>query len=60
MIGDAQLELRDSQGRSYCALWLNHAAGHDRPVGLLLLACNTDRLGQLSHALLRAISQHLG
>ncbi|HET8931929.1 MAG TPA: AAA family ATPase [Polyangiales bacterium] len=60
MIGDAQLELRDSQGRSYCALWLNHAAGHDRPVGLLLLACTTDRLGQLSQALLRAISQHLG
>ncbi|HTU57776.1 MAG TPA: hypothetical protein VMF89_05070, partial [Polyangiales bacterium] len=59
MIGDAQLELRDSHGRSYSALWLNHAGGRERPVGLLLLACPTERLGKLSHALLRAISQHL-
>jgi len=59
MIGDAQLELRDSQGRSYSPLWLNHSGGRDRPVGLLLLACPTEQLGKLSHALLRAISQHL-
>lgn len=60
MIDGAQIELRDSQGRNYSAVWLLHSEELDRPAGLLLLACSTDRLGKLSPALLRAISQRLG
>jgi hypothetical protein len=59
IIGDAQSALCDSLGRSYSAIWLNHPNGLERPAGLLLLACSTDRLGQVSQALLRALSHHL-
>ena len=60
MIGDAQIELRDSLGRSYSAVWLMRSDGSQRPAGLLLLGCSTDRLAELSPALLRAVAQRLG
>jgi hypothetical protein len=52
-------DLADSQGRTHVPLWLTNPAAPDELTGLVLLACSSSRLGELSPAFVRAVSQQL-
>ena len=57
--GGTALYLYDSQGRAHLSLWLAKSAQPDDLTGLVLVACSSSRLGELTPAFVRAISQHL-
>jgi hypothetical protein len=52
-------DLADSQGRTHVPLWLTNPCQPDELTGLVLLACSSSRLGELSPAFVRAVSQQL-
>jgi hypothetical protein len=58
--GEAEeADLADSQGRTHVPLWLTKPSQSDELTGLVLLACSSSRLAELSPAFVRAISQQL-